>query len=201
MDVLSFAQITYILMPAINDVGFGAINVFVIRIRIISFVLFMLFTLSSTVDGRTIYPEPSYLQPIIGTNAYVLSGTIASEVVTICGDDADMTIKYWQPSKAQVSVIDEKLNLKLDNVDNQTGIYNVFKLYFAIEDSKNRKFVYAFVFPASKDKGITVDFQDSSLVCPRLLSIAEFSLEKLELRMLKPDASDTYNGWLHRHYN
>ena len=165
------------------------------RIKISAFLLFSFLALSGSADGTTVFPRPSYFQPMNGTNAYILSGTSASGVVSICGSDKDVFIKHWQPSEAQVRIIDEKLNLKLENVDSKTGLYKIFKLYFGLEDDKRKKYVYAFVFPKSKDKGITLNFWDDSLVCPRLKSIAEFSLDKLELRMLKPDITNAFNGW------
>jgi hypothetical protein len=171
------------------------------RIKISALTLLLFFALFLTVEGETMFPNPSYLQPMSGTNAYILSGSLASEIVAICGVDKNITIKHWQPSEPQVRVIDEKLNLRLNNVDSNTGLYNVIKIYFGIEDGKNKKFVYIFVFPASKDNGITLNFRDNSLVCPRLRSIAEFGLDKLELKMLKPDSSNTFNGWLTKKRN
>jgi hypothetical protein len=145
-------------------------------------------------NATTLYPKKAYLQPMVGTNAYILSGTSASEVVGICGVDKNVYIKHWQPSEAQIRIIDEKLNSKLENVEKATGNYELVKLYLGLEADNNDKYVYAFVFPKSK-KGITLDFQDDSLVCPRLKSIAEFSLDKLELRMIKPDITEPFKGW------
>lgn len=165
------------------------------KIKISAFLLFLLLSLSWTAYGTSIYPGPSYFQPLSGTNAYILSGTSASEIVSICGVDKNTLIKHWQPSKAQVLLINEKLNLKLENVDDKTELFKIIKLYFGLKDDKNKKYVYAFLFPSSKNTGITINFRDNSLVCPRLKSIAEFSLDKLELRMLKPDITDAFNGW------
>ncbi len=137
----------------------------------------------------------SYLQPITGTNAYILSGRDASKVVRICGVGDKVYLKHWQPSVAQVHIIDKKINLKLENIDDRNGLYKIIRLYFGLEDSENNKYVYTYIFPTSKEEGITVNIRDDSLICPRLKLIAEFSLDRLELRMLKPDISSAFKGW------
>ena len=166
--------------------------------RKVGFKILLLFSLPVLVGiahGSIPFVPMTYLQPMSGTNAYILSGTNASEIVSICGVDENIFIKHWQPSEAQVRIVDEKLNLKLENKDDNTRLYKIIKLYFGLEDDKNKKYVYTFIFPTSKDKGITLNFWDDSLICPRLRSIAEFSLDKLELRMLKPDITNAFNGW------
>jgi hypothetical protein len=164
----------------------------------VGFTIILLFSLLGIVGiayGSIPFVPRTYLQPMSGTNAYILSGTNASQIVSICGVDENVFLKHWHPSEEQVRIIDEKLNLKLENIDDNTGLYKIIKLYFGLEDLKNKKYVYTFIFPTSKGNGITLDFWNDSLICPRLKSIAEFSLDKLELRMLKPDITNAFNGW------
>ncbi|MGX5202412.1 hypothetical protein [Aliikangiella sp. IMCC44632] len=165
------------------------------RIKINVLILFLLLAFSGAAGGTTIIPGPLYFQPIHGTNAFVLPGPNASHLVRNCGaNGADLT-QHWQPSKEQVRIIDNKVNLALENIDPKSGDFKIIKLYFGLENDKNEKYIYGFIFPISMSEKLTIDFGEEISVCPRIESIVEFDLGSLKLKVLKPDITKAFNRW------
>jgi len=132
-----------------------------------------------------------YLQPIFGTNIYDLPSGIASQIVKKCGlHSADLN-QHWSPTEKQIRIIDKKIAKELREVEPSS--YKFLKLYFGLTDGSRKTNVYAYIFPISLSKKLTINFGDDKLVCTKLKSIFEFNIDSFELRRLKIDITRASN--------
>lgn len=143
--------------------------------------------------GTTLYGPVIYLKPIHGLNAFVLPGANASKLVESCGIHRADLIQFWIPSEKQVRIVDKKIDLQLKNIEPKSDSYEFVRLYFGLTNDLKDEHIYAFIFPNSINKKLTLDFGNDELICLELKSIADFNLKNFELQLLKPDTTSAIN--------
>ncbi len=155
----------------------------------------LLLVLSGFANGTIRYvQEAIYLNPIHGTNVFVLPGPNASQLIGNCGINRPDLVQHWKPSDKQVLIIDKKIDSQLEDTKSIFQSDKIIKLYFGLQSTIGNKYVYTFIFPSSINEKLTIQFGDDSRVCPELKMIAEFDIDKLKLTLHKPDITNISNG-------
>ena len=141
--------------------------------------------------ATTVFPPETYLQPLLGTNIYDLPSGNASQLAKSCGLHSEDLKQHWSPTEKQIRTIDKKVSKELHELESSPFTY--LKLYFGLTDEAAKTNVYVYVFPISLSEKLSTNFGDDKLVCLKLKSVFEFSIDSLELKRLEIDITRARN--------